>query len=177
MSLEIREIAVERISPAPYNPRVDLTPEDREYGYIENSIHRFGYIEPIVWNEETGRIVGGHQRFKILKAQGAETVQVVVVHFDEEKEKACNLALNRAVGKWDDDKLDLLLCEMKGKGYDMEPFGFEEIEFDWDDVKDLSEDTYEEPDNPRTTCPHCGFTDESRHFRKTSKPDGGGLEA
>ncbi len=154
MSLEIREIAVERISPAPYNPRVDLTPEDREYGYIENSIHRFGYIEPIVWNEETGRIVGGHQRFKILKAQGAETVQVVVVHFDEEKEKACNLALNRAVGKWDEAKLDILLDELKATDWAMEDFGFDlssdedlyevdEVEDDGFDAQDAAEDVVE----------------------------------
>ena len=111
MSLEIREIEIEKIIPAPYNPRVDLTSNNKEYKYIENSINKFGYVEPIIWNEDTGHIVGGHQRFKILKAQGLKTIQVVVVHFDSQTEKACNLALNRAVGQWDDDKLDLLLCE------------------------------------------------------------------
>ncbi|MDD2300189.1 MAG: hypothetical protein PHU69_11195 [Fermentimonas sp.] len=30
----------------------------------------FGYVEPIVWNEETGNIVGGHQRYKILLEAG-----------------------------------------------------------------------------------------------------------
>lgn len=170
MSLEIREIEIEKIIPAPYNPRVDLTSNNKEYKYIENSINKFGYVEPIIWNEDTGHIVGGHQRFKILKAQGLKTIQVVVVHFDSQTEKACNLALNRAVGQWDDDKLDLLLCEMKGKDYDMSQFGFEEISFNWDSVDELSEDSYEEPDNPKITCPHCGFRDEKRHFKKAQKP-------
>lgn len=170
MSLEIKEISIEKINPAPYNPRVDLTPSNREYKYIQNSITKFGYVEPIIWNETTGNIVGGHQRFKILKAQGFDKVQVVVVHFDEQTEKACNLALNRAVGQWDDDKLDLLLCEMKSKDYDMSPFGFEEISFDWDSIEELSEDSYQEPDKERITCPCCGFIDESRHFKKTDKP-------
>lgn len=115
-----RSVDVSLMNPAPYNPRVELTPMDREWRSIENSLDSFGYIEPIVWNERTGNIVGGHMRYRILKERGRLPKEIGCI------------------------------------------------------VVDLSEDTYEEPDNPRTTCPHCGFTDESRHFRKTSKPDGGG---
>ena len=35
---------------------------------------------PIVWNEVGGNIVGGHQRCKVLKAEGATEVDCVVVH-------------------------------------------------------------------------------------------------
>lgn len=173
---EVRSVDVSLMKIAPYNPRVELTPMDREWRSIENSLDSFGYIEPIVWNERTGNIVGGHMRFKVLKERGRlpKEIECVVVDLSEDDEKACNMALNKATGLWDRERLDSLLEDLKGGRFDMDGFGFEEIEFDWDDVKDLSEDTYEEPDNPRTTCPHCGFTDESRHFRKTSKPDGGG---
>jgi hypothetical protein len=37
---------------------------------------------PIVWNEVTGNIVGGHQRYKVLVNEGATEVDCVVVHIE-----------------------------------------------------------------------------------------------
>ena len=36
----------------------------------------------IVWNKRTGHIVGGHQRFKVLKHQGHTEIECVVVDLD-----------------------------------------------------------------------------------------------
>ncbi|GGL41634.1 hypothetical protein [Sporolactobacillus putidus] len=33
---------------------------------LERSIKEFGYVDPLIWNKGTGKLVGGHQRFKIL---------------------------------------------------------------------------------------------------------------
>ncbi|MFJ5566144.1 ParB N-terminal domain-containing protein [Lysinibacillus xylanilyticus] len=62
--MEIIKIPVERISPASYNPRVE------EYEILKRSMQEFGYVEPLVWKERTGNLVGGHQRFKIQIAEG-----------------------------------------------------------------------------------------------------------
>jgi len=51
-------------------------------------------VEPIVWNERSGHVVGGHQRLKVLEREGAKTTKVVVVDLDPEREKALNVALN-----------------------------------------------------------------------------------
>lgn len=64
--MEIRKVYVKHINPAPYNPRVDLQPSDPEYQKLKRSIKEFGFVEPLVWNEHTGNLVGGHQRFKII---------------------------------------------------------------------------------------------------------------
>jgi ParB-like chromosome segregation protein Spo0J len=64
MQMDIRKIAVDKINPAPYNPRVDLKPGDEEYEKLKRSIEEFGYVEPLVWNEQTGNLVGGHQRIE-----------------------------------------------------------------------------------------------------------------
>ena len=48
--------------PADYNPRKDLKPGDPEYDKLKRSMEQFGYVEPVIWNKATGRVVGGHQR-------------------------------------------------------------------------------------------------------------------
>lgn len=32
-------------------------------------------LEPIIWNKRTGNIIGGHQRFKILKNKYAKKIE------------------------------------------------------------------------------------------------------
>lgn len=110
--MDIRKISVTKINPAVYNPRVDLKPGDAEYEKLKRSITEFGYIEPLVWNERTGTLVSGHQRFKILIEQGVQEVEVSVVDLPLTKEKALNLALNKIRGDWDEDKLNTLLTEL-----------------------------------------------------------------
>ena len=122
--MNLQRIEVSRMKPATYNPRVDLQPGDPEYEHIKASIEEFGYIDPIIWNERTGNIVGGHQRFKILVEQGATELDVIVVNMDEEKEKAANLALNKAVGLWDEAKVKILLEDLRNL-WDMSDFGFD----------------------------------------------------
>ena len=66
--MKIQTIAVSKINPAVYNPRKDLKPDDIEYKQLLRSIDEFGYVQPLVWNKQTGNLVGGHQRLKILLA-------------------------------------------------------------------------------------------------------------
>ena len=65
-----------------------------------------------MWNKKTNRVVGGHQRLKILEEIGKEEVEVSVVDLPDDKEKALNLALNRIQGEWDYPKLKDLLLEL-----------------------------------------------------------------
>lgn len=121
----IKTIPVASINPAPYNPRVDLKPGDNEYEKLKRSIHEFGYVEPLVWNERTGHLVGGHQRYKVLMEGKPQLLEVSVVNLDENKEKALNLALNKISGDWDQDKLVDLLNELNGEDLDIELTGFD----------------------------------------------------
>ena len=83
-SLNIQKIPVTKLNPAKYNPRKDLQPGDPEYEKLLHSVEEFGYVDPIIWNESTGNIVGGHQRFKVLKQRherdGSGWVPLVVDH-------------------------------------------------------------------------------------------------
>ena len=60
--------------PAEYNPRKDLKPGDPEYEKLKRSIEQFGYVEPVIWNKTTGRIVGGHQRLMVLMDMGIDEI-------------------------------------------------------------------------------------------------------
>ena len=115
---------------AEYNPRKTLTPEDSEYQKIKRSIEEFGYVDPIIINED-GTIIGGHQRTTVLKDLGYEEVDVVVVDLDKQKEKALNIALNKITGEWDELKLKDLLLDLDLGDYDITFTGFEQ--------KDLTE--------------------------------------
>ena len=68
--MEIRKVDAGRLNPAAYNPRRDLQPGDPAYQKLARSMTRFGCVEPIIWNERTGNVVGGHQRLKVLIAAG-----------------------------------------------------------------------------------------------------------
>ena len=107
--MEIRKVPISLLNAAPYNPRKDLQPGDPEYQKIARSIEKYGCVEPIIWNEKTGNVIGGHQRLKVLAATGAVEVDVSVVQLSLEDEKALNLALN-LLG-WDVGPLRLPLCD------------------------------------------------------------------
>ncbi len=93
--MNIQKISVEKLNPAVYNPRKDLKPGDKEYEKLKRSIEEFGYVEPVIWNQKTGNVVGGHQRLKVLLDLGQTEIDCVVVDLDPQREKALNLALNR----------------------------------------------------------------------------------
>jgi len=133
--------------PADYNPRKDLKPGDAEYEKLKRSIEQFGYVEPVIWNKTTGRVVGGHQRLKVLIDMGMTEVECVVVEMSEEQEKALNVALNKISGDWDKDKLALLIADLQGADFDVTLTGFEAAEIDAlfkDTLKDeVKEDTFD----------------------------------
>ncbi|MED2745151.1 ParB N-terminal domain-containing protein, partial [Brevibacillus porteri] len=117
--MDIRKIPVSKINPALYNPRVDLQPGDPEYEKLKGSIEEFGCVETLVWNERTGNLVGGHQRFKILVNElGSTEVTVSVVDLDDISEKALNIALNKISGAWDEEMLAQVLAELQDSELD-----------------------------------------------------------
>ena len=108
-------ITVERVDglrAADYNPRISLSEGMKEYQKLKKSIETFGLVEPLIVNDRTGVLVGGHQRLTVLKDLGIENVEVVHVDLDEAHEKALNVALNKISGKWDADKLEDLLRDL-----------------------------------------------------------------
>lgn len=141
----IEKIPMEKLIPADYNPRKDLKPGDAEYEKLKRSIKEFGYVEPIIWNKTTGNVVGGHQRLKVLLADGVKEIDCVVVEFDSEKEKALNIALNKVSGEWDRDKLTALISDLQAEDFDVTITGFDLAEID-ELFKDILQDGVKDDD-------------------------------
>ena len=138
--MQIEKLKTEQLIPSDYNPRKDLKPGDPEYDKLKRSIEQFGYVEPVIWNKTTGRVVGGHQRLKVLIDMGITEVDCVVVELPEEKEKALNIALNKISGEWDKDKLALLIADLQGADFDVSLTGFDPAELDADRRASLIDD-------------------------------------
>lgn len=113
VAMKIEEIKINKLKPAKYNPRIELKKEDESYQRIKSSIEEFGLVDPLVVNKRNMTIIGGHQRYNILKDLGYEVAECILVDLDEKQEKRLNLSLNKNSGFWDETKLEELFNELE----------------------------------------------------------------
>lgn len=128
--MDIQKVSIDKLNPAKFNPRKDLKPGDKEYEKLKRSMTEFGYVEPIIWNKQTGNVVGGHQRLKVLQEMGQTEIDCVVIDLPEDREKALNVALNKIQGEWDVLKLSELIAELDKSMFDITLTGFDAAEID-----------------------------------------------
>lgn len=145
--METKTVKLSRLKIADYNPRQDLQPGDSRYEDIKKSVDKFGLVVPIIVNRNGMRIVSGHQRYKILKAQGVKETEVVIVDLDEDKEKLLNLALNKIRGQWDMTKLSELLKDFDEEQVEFSGFSAEEIQALTEEYEEALEDVIGETED------------------------------
>lgn len=94
---------IEELIPSEYNPRKMSKKDER---HLKTSMDVFGMADVIVINTNN-HIIGGHQRYYILKKQGEKTVDVRVPEREltEEEERELNLRLNKNLGEFERDLL------------------------------------------------------------------------
>jgi hypothetical protein len=80
------------------NPRW-MADDQREA--LEASLSKFGCVEPIIFNVQTQRVVGGHQRILSSSATGIEQLPVREVALGDDEEIALNIFLNKVKGQLD----------------------------------------------------------------------------
>jgi ParB family chromosome partitioning protein len=95
--------SIDDIFPANYNPR-KIT--DEQAAQLKASLDKFQLADPIIINTDN-KIIGGHQRYYILKQSGETQVDVRVPNraLTDDEERELNLRLNKNTGEWN---LDLL---------------------------------------------------------------------
>lgn len=118
---------IKDIFPNEKNPRNMSKRQVKELGI---SLQKFGLCEPIVINT-TGKVLGGHQRLKLLRSFRYDHVDVYVPDrlLTEEEEDELTIRLNKNIGFWDDDRLaNHWSCEMLlQSGFNMEELQIESI--------------------------------------------------
>jgi ParB-like chromosome segregation protein Spo0J len=123
MIIEKKQIA--DLIPAPYNPRQSTAKQEK---HLKESLEKFGMVEPIIFNKQTGYIVGGHFRVRELKKLGIKEIECVIVDLNEADEKELNIRLNANTGSWDWDTLanDWDVVDLEAWGLEI-PFYDEEV--------------------------------------------------
>jgi hypothetical protein len=139
------EIRLSQFSANPRNPR-KITDEQLEA--LKKAMAAYGDLSGLVVNLNTGHLVGGHQRVKILgnlpveilrrfpkpTPRGTVAEGVVMyrgerfvyreVKWDEATENAAMIAANKHGGDWDLPALSEILTELDGQGYELPLTGF-----------------------------------------------------
>lgn len=88
---EIMELSISALKPYEFNPRG--ISEEALQG-LRNSLQKFGYMGLVVVNERNMQIISGHQRIKVLKEFGVESIPCIVVNVDDEYHRLMSLSLN-----------------------------------------------------------------------------------
>jgi ParB-like chromosome segregation protein Spo0J len=92
---EIKWVSVGDIHCHPLNPRKN----SKSAKIVAKSIQEYGYINPIVVDEE-GTILAGNTRFKALQLLGVEEFDVLVVSGLTDEEKVGFLVADNKVGEY-----------------------------------------------------------------------------
>jgi hypothetical protein len=117
----IEKKKISDLIPAPYNPRQSTAKQEK---HLKESLKKFGLVEPIIFNKQTGWIVGGHFRVRELIKLGVKEVECVIVDLNEDDEMELNIRLNANTGSWDWDTLanDWDVVDLEAWGLDIPQF-------------------------------------------------------
>ena len=165
--LEIKYIPIDDIKPYENNPRLN---EDA-IPYVMKSIREFGFKNPIIL-DKNNVIVAGHTRLESAKRLDMKEIPVIYADdLTEEQVKAFRLADNKVAEKslWNYTKLDEELENILD--IDMSMFDFANDDINWDDVEELTNETYDNPEHNMLECPKCHHIDRDIHFKKVGVED------
>jgi hypothetical protein len=139
------------LSPAKYSPRM-IT--DMRLVFLDQSIQEYGDLSGVVFNKRTKSLICGEQRVKTLK--GKKTTIVTAPHVDQhgtleigqievqskkgiifipfrivdwdiKKQKAASIAANAHGGKFDNDKLRLVVNELEQNKFNIASLGIDPL--------------------------------------------------
>jgi 16S rRNA G966 N2-methylase RsmD len=129
MAVELRPVAGLRANPG--NAR---THSDRQISQLAASIRTFGFLNPILVDEQ-GMVLAGHGRLAAARLLGLDEVPVVqVTHLTPAHKRALVLADNRLaeLAGWDRNLLKIELAELStlDLDFEVEITGFDTVEID-----------------------------------------------
>lgn len=127
--LKIEDRPVSKLIPYVNNAR---THSDEQISQIAASIAEFGFVNPVLVDDE-GVLIAGHGRLLAAKKLGMKTVPVIeLAHLNEAQRRALVLADNRIAlnAGWDDELLKLELEALRMEEFDLDILGFDPSEID-----------------------------------------------
>lgn len=142
--IEIEWLPLGSIEGQPRNPK------QHDLGLIHKSINRFGFVDPVILDDRTGRLVAGHGRVEALreKKSAGESAPLRIridpdgewlvpcvrgASFSSDSEaEAYTIVNNRAVekGGWDDSALLAVLSDLAEQDGGLDGVGYDHEEID-----------------------------------------------
>lgn len=145
--MNIIDKPIDELIPYANNPRHN---DDAVFA-VANSISQFGFKVPVVVDKDNV-IVCGHTRYKAAQKLGLKTIPCIIANdLIPEQINAFRLADNKTaeLADWDMSKLEE---ELQGlaNGFDMEDFGFKELEM-LDEPSEIADDDFDDapPEDPK----------------------------
>ena len=119
----------ERLIPYENNPRTHSPDQVKQ---IAKSIKTFGFVNPLIVDENAG-LIAGHGRLLAARLLGLKEVPVIVFdHLTEIQKRAYIIADNKLAlnAGWDDQKLEAELAALRNERFDVESTGFDKRELE-----------------------------------------------
>ena len=139
---EMQLVDIDKLIPYVNNAR---THSKEQITKLRSSLREFGFINPIIIDENFN-VIAGHGRICAAKEEGIKEVPCVFAdHLTEAQKKAYIIADNRMAedSGWDEELLKVEMEALQDMGFDLSMTGFDESE-----LADLfGDDTEGEEDN------------------------------
>lgn len=163
--MDIKQVEIEKIKP--YEKNNKKHPQS-QIDNVAKSIELYGFVQPLVIDKKN-TIVIGHCRYLAAKQLGLTEVPCVYVNnlsaAEVRKLRILDNKLNES--DWDFANLELELADLDFSDFDVD-FGLSD-DIDWDNVDDLSEESYALPEHRMLECPNCHHKDRDIHFKKVEQ--------
>lgn len=141
----------------PFNFRVHSAMQDRA---LEGSLDTLGWIDDVIENARTGRVIDGHERIALALRRGDETpVPFKQVDLSEAEEMQALVSLDpiAAMAQQDDEILDAVWASIQSDNANVQEFLAGMRQTEEAPAPDFAEyDERVENDVEMITCPNCG---------------------
>jgi DNA modification methylase len=128
-NLKVEYISVDHVTPYQYNAR---THSDDQVAQIAGSMTEFGFVNPILI-DDNGGIIAGHGRVMAARMLGVKEVPAIrLKHLNEVQRRALIIADNKIAENagWNDELLRQELQALDGDEFDLGLLGFNDEELD-----------------------------------------------
>lgn len=128
-NLNVEYISVDHVTPYQYNAR---THSDDQVAQIAGSMTEFGFVNPILI-DDNGGIIAGHGRLMAARMLGIKQVPAIrLKHLSETQRRALMIADNKIAENagWDENLLRQELQALEGEDFNLSLLGFGEDELD-----------------------------------------------
>lgn len=159
----IEQISTHDIHGYEFNNRVH---SDAQISDIANSIKQFGFVQPLIIDEDNEVIVG-HGRLAAARNLKLATVPCVRLSTLTDTQKSALRIIDNKLqndSSWNYNNLDLELGFLEDNEFDLDQYGLGELRFDADtpEEADVADEPAEPTEEKLVTCPECNHRFEAK---------------